>query len=370
MSQSPARIAIDARILSKSTGTYARYLLKYLQQLDTTGYEFDVLLRSDDLEKWSPSAPNFRAVEAEYRDFTFAEQIGFLKQLNREKYDLVHFCMQQQPALYRGNKVATFHDLTLLKWRNPAKNQFIFRVKQLAAKFVFYSSIKTAKHIIAPSKYSADDVIQFAKIPNNKLTVTYLAADPEASTGVADSSIVPDSPFVLYVGNFFSYKNVETLGIAVNKILEKHPDLKLVLVGRLDEAGQQLKEIFAENNLKNIIFTGYISDAQRDALYEAATAYVFPSFMEGFGLPGLEAMSHGLPVISSNATCLPEVYKDAALYFDPSNSDELALLLDSIVEDSQLRQVLVLKGRKLLESYSWQKTAEETFEVYKKALKG
>lgn len=367
---SPTRIAIDARILSKSTGTYARYLLKYLQQLDTTGYEFDVLLRSGDMDKWSPSAPNFRAVEAEYRDFTFAEQIGFLKQLNRGKYDLVHFCMQQQPALYRGNKVTTFHDLTLLKWRNPAKNQFIFRVKQLAAKFVFYSSIKTAKHIIAPSKYSADDVIKFADISNDKVTVTYLAADPEVTAESVDTSIVPDSPFILYVGNFFSYKNVETLGIAVNKILDRHPDLKLVLVGRLDEAGQQLKDIFEENNLKNIIFTGYISDAQRDALYGAATAYVFPSFMEGFGLPGLEAMSHDLPVISSNATCLPEVYKDAALYFHPSEPEELASLLDTLIKDSQLQQDLVAKGHKLLDSYSWRKTAEETFNVYKKALKG
>lgn len=364
------RIAIDARILGKSTGTYARYLLKYLQKIDTSGYEFDVLLRRADLDIWMPSAENFHAVEAEHADFTFAEQLRFVQQLNRGNYDLVHFCMQQQPILYRGKKVSTFHDLTLLKWRNPAKNKFVFRAKQLAATFAFYTALKTANHIITPSKYSAEDVISFAKIPREKITVTYLAAEPEPLSSEVDTSIIPNSPFILYVGNFFSYKNVETIGIALNKILDKHPDLKLVLVGRLDDAGQQLQDIFQKNNFKNIIFTGYIPDSQRDALYNKAVAYVFPSLMEGFGLPGLEAMLHGLPVISSKATCLPEVYKDAAVYFDPSHPDELAEALDTVLTNPWLQKELSTKGKELLSSYSWRRTAEETFEVYKKALQG
>ncbi|WP_237209457.1 glycosyltransferase family 4 protein [Rothia nasimurium] len=364
------KIAIDARIYSKSTGTYVRNLLEELQDLDTEGYEFDVLLRHDDFNLWSPKSSNFRAVEADYQDFSFSEQIGFLKQLNSKNYDLVHFCMQQQPIFYRGKKVSTFHDLNLIKWKNPAKNKLIFSTKQLIARYAFLKSIRSAEHIITPSQYSADDIVMFSSIPEAKISVTYLAAEKRVDSDLLDKLIVPTDPFLLYVGNFFSYKNVETLGIALNNILDKHPNLKLVLVGRLDDAGHQLRAKFSKLNLKNIIFTGFISDAQRDALYEAATAYVFPSFMEGFGLPGLEAMSHGLPVISSNATCLPEVYKDAALFFEPSDSDELAATLSKIIENPQLRENLTSKGFKLLESYSWQKTAEETFEIYKKAIRG
>lgn len=364
------KIAIDARILSKSTGTYARYLLKHLQELDTRGLEFDVLLRREDMDKWQPSAPNFRAVEAEYRDFTFAEQLGFYKQLQAGKYDLVHFCMQQQPALYQGKKVTTFHDLTLLKWKNPAKNQLVFTIKQFAARLVFWSSLKTATHIIAPSHYSAEDIKKFVKVPDSRISVTYLAAEVDSFPSEVDNSLIPSDPYVLYVGNFFSYKNVEVLGQAVNSLLSEFPNLKLVLVGRLDEAAEQLQEKFRNQGLENIIFTGFISDAQRDALYDSAQAYVFPSLMEGFGLPGLEAMTHRVPVIAADATCLPEVYQDAALYFDPKNPAALAKQIRALLTQPELKQDLVNKGQKLLQQYSWEKTAQETLAIYRQALEG
>lgn len=369
MAQEPQRIAIDARILGKSTGTYARFLLKHLQQLDTSGLEFDVLLRDSDFDSWHPTAPNFRKVRAEYKDFTVAEQWDFLKQLNAARYDLVHFCMQQQPFLYRGKKVSTFHDLTLLKWRNTAKNPLVFTFKQQVAKFVFYRSVRTATHLIAPSEYSKDDVVRFGKIPADRVTVTYLAAEIEGGSKHSQiSTSLEGKPYVLYVGNFFSYKNVEILGEAIQQLLPSHPDLELVLVGRLDGSGEQLKQKFAEQGYRNIRFTGYISDDERDALYAGAQAYVFPSFLEGFGLPGLEAMAHGVPVISSNATCLPEVYRDAALYFDPQDASGLAGSISRLLDDPAERQRLIQQGQELLTQYSWAKTAEETLAVYRAAL--
>lgn len=362
------RVAIDARILGKSTGTYARYLLNHLEQLDTTGLEFDVLLRRADIGSWVPSAPNFTVHEAEYRDFTLAEQWGFLRQLRRGRYDLVHFCMQQQPTLYRGRKVSTFHDLTLLRWRNPAKNRWVFLGKQLVARAVFFSALRRATRVIAPSRYSADDVRSFAHLPEERLAVTHLAAEPSQGVTAPEPYPVPGRLYLLYVGNFFSYKNVFRLGEALQLLLAEDPDLHVVLVGRMDDAGQQLRRSFDDRGWKNIHFTGFISDAQRDWLYQNAQAYVFPSLLEGFGLPGLEAMLHGCPVISSSATCLPEVYRDAALYFDPDSAPELAEAIRRVLGDRQLRESLRERGERLLSEYSWRRTAEQTLQVYREAL--
>ena len=176
--------------------------------------------------------------------------------------------------------------------------------------------------------------------------------------------------FVLHVGSAFPHKNLEGLIKSYEVIRQTNPELNLVLAGKKEYYYKKLEaSVGKQHALKNkVVFTGIVADAELKWLYEHAEDYVFPSLSEGFGLPGLEAMVHGCPVVSSNATCLPEVYGDAAHYFDPENSEDIAAKILEVISDKNLRESLIKKGFKQAAKYSWKKTAEQTLEVYKRVL--
>jgi len=142
----------------------------------------------------------------------------------------------------------------------------------------------------------------------------------------------------------------------------------LVLVGKTDDNYRRLQAAVEQQGIKNVLFTGFVSEGQLRWLYEHARAYVFPSLSEGFGLPGLEAMAHGCPLLSSSATCLPEVYQNAALYFNPADIADIADKITALLDNPPLAQKLAVEGQELLNSYSWQRMAEQTLDVYRQAL--
>jgi glycosyltransferase involved in cell wall biosynthesis len=152
-------------------------------------------------------------------------------------------------------------------------------------------------------------------------------------------------------------------------LLRRYPDLGLVFVGRLNAAALINKAYFEKRKYKNIVFTDFVPDNQLNWIYAHATAYVHPSLMEGFGLPGLESMQHGLPLVSSNATCLPEIYGDAAYYFDPKNTESMARAIDDVLTSEKIRHDLSKKGYQQIKKYSWKKMAEQTHAIYMKVLK-
>lgn len=359
-------IAIDARIINTSTGRYVDRLVDYLQEVDTTN-TYTILVPSKDLNFFVPTNPNFTVKAADFDNYSWAEQTAFKTFLDELNADLVHFCMPQQPIFYKGKHVTTVHDLILLKTYNSDKNWFVFHAKQLVGRFIFKHIGKTSEHIIVPTQFTKDDYLAFSKIPESKVTVTYEAAD------VSPDKLAPyDHPFkrfIMYVGQQSDYKNIRRLGDAHQKLLETHPDLGLILVGRKNASAKKNEGYFTKKGYKNIIFTDFIEDEQRDWLFTQATAYVFPSLMEGFGLPGLEAMGYGTPVISSSATCLPEVYQDAAYYFDPKDTDDMARAINDVLTNDTLRESLRIKGYEQLKKYSWKKMAEQTHAVYMNALK-
>ena len=172
----------------------------------------------------------------------------------------------------------------------------------------------------------------------------------------------------MYVGKQSDYKNIKRLGDAHQRLLKKYPDLGLVLVGGTNKASDNNSRYFISKGYKNIVFTGRLESTQRDWLYTHASAYVFPSLMEGFGLPGLEAMGYGTPVVSSNATCLPEVYGPAAHYFNPLDTSDMAEAIDQVLSDDTIRTRLSKAGYKQIKKYSWKKMAEQTLAIYEKAL--
>jgi glycosyltransferase involved in cell wall biosynthesis len=274
--------------------------------------------------------------------------------------------MPQQPVFYKGRTVTTFHDLTLIRTYNVDKNWLVYHVKQLIGRWIFYQAAHKTTQIITPTEYTKQDLIKFAKISAKKITVTYESADIKKDE--AKPMKLPFKKFILYVGKQSAYKNIRRLGEAHHKLLAKYPDLGLVLANPKDKAVLMNEAYFKEKGFTNIYYPGRVYNPDLAWLYPNCACYVFPSFMEGFGLPGIEAMGLGAPVVSSNATCLPEVYGDAALYFNPLDVDDMAAKIDQVLSNDKLRSDLIKRGSKQFNKYSWKKMAEETHSVYMKAL--
>lgn len=360
-------IIIDARMSGTSTGRYVDNLIKYLQIIDSRN-TYTLLLKNHRLEAYQNMPPNFGAVECNIAEFTFAEQIKLAWQLHRLKPDLVHFPMVQQPLLYFGAVVTTIQDLTALRFKNPARNRFVSLVMQQAYWLVNYIAPRKSKHVIAISEYTKQDVMKTMHYSHpEKFTVTLESADyiEGASEPV---QLLVNKDYITYVGRHQPHKNLERLIEAHHVLRKTHPDLLLAIVGKMDGLSEALIAKAQQRGYEGIVFTGFISDQQLEWLYEHTLCYVFPSLSEGFGLPGLEAMRHGAPVASSDATCLPEILGDGALYFDPNSVEDISEKISQVIDSQSTRQNLVKRGAQQVAKYSWQRMAEQTLSVYESVL--
>jgi len=365
------KIAIDARIINSSTGRYVERLIHHLEKIDSKNQYFILVLKKD-LNFYKPTNSNFKIIEADFDSYSMAEQFGLLKLLNQLKPDLVHFCMPQQPVLYRGAHVTTVHDLNLLHTYNSDKNFIIYKLKQLVGRFVFYYIAHSSAHIITPSNYTRDEYAKFAHIKPSKITVTYEAADLSNITPKPYKPL-QDKKFLLYVGQQSDYKNIRRLMQAHQQLRQQHPDLLLVLVGRLSGKNGvplvQNRDWAVKQGFEGIVFTDFLPDNQLQWAFQHCATYCFPSLMEGFGLPPLEAMAAGAPVASSNATCLPEVNGNAAHYFDPLDVNDMAAKINDVLTNPALRRHLIKAGKEHVTQFSWGKMAKQTLAVYEDTSK-
>jgi glycosyltransferase involved in cell wall biosynthesis len=240
----------------------------------------------------------------------------------------------------------------------------VFWCKQRVYAWVNKRVARKSDAILTFTEFVKDDVADYAGVDPDKITAIHLAGDPITETAKPLPQL-ESKQFIMYVGRPTPHKNLERLIEAFKRL--NQPDLYLVLAGKKDANYQRIEA--SVKNLPNIIFTDFIADGQLRWLYENCQAYVFPSLSEGFGLPGLEAMAHGAPVISSNATCLPEVYGDAAHYFDPTDVNAMTAAIGHVLSDETLRKEMIKKGHEQVKKYSWKKTAEQTLAVYEKVLK-
>lgn len=363
------KIVIDAREYPTSTGRYIRKLLEYLEYIDgdSTEREYVVLIKSADIEAYQPKAKNFSKVKADFKEFSFAEQLGLLRLIRNLKPDLVHFGKDHQPLLYTGTSVTTMHDLTTARFYNPNKNWFYFKFKQLVYVGLLQVVARKSKKIITISEFVKKDVTHFTKIKPEKIKVTLESADKIHSPAEVFQKL-EEKPFLLYVGRTLPHKNLQRLIDAFALAKKQIPGLNLVYVGKKDALSDKFETYAKEQGITDFHQTGYVSEGQLRWMYENCALYVFPSLSEGFGLPSLEAMMHGAPVASSNATCLPEINGDAALYFDPLDTDDMAAKIIQALTDEDLRKVLIKKGSKQVKKYSWKRMAEQTLEVYRSIL--
>ena len=375
-------IVIDARIRQASTGRYVDRLLNELAKTKT-GFHYTVLVEPSDKLK-IPSAgqrTKFQIVPCRFRQFSFnpLTQVLFAWQLYRLKPDLVHFTMTgQQPLFYFGKQITFTHDLTMLRYaRRGRLPRWLHAIRMRGYRLLLWAAHRQAEYILVPSDYVRTAVKKYHLFVRRKIDVTYEAADPPVETRSTKPEIFNsvirytkyEIRFLLYVGSAFPHKNLKRLIKAFAEIRKKQPDLKLVLAGKREYHSKNLEKWAGKNDLaEGVIFTGFVSEPELKWLYENAECYVFPSLSEGFGLPGLEAMTHGCPVVSSDATCLPEIYGDAAHYFDPKSVDYMAESVAKVINNEKFRKDLIKKGHKQVKKYDWQKTAAQTLETYNSLL--
>lgn len=359
-------IVIDARNRTSSTGRYTDRLLEHLQNIDNVN-KYTILLNLTD--PWKPRESNFATLPCGFPQFSVNpfDEFRFSGLLYSLKPDLVHFTMTQQPLLYFGRIVTTTHDLTMLRYTRAGRHNILFHLLRMRLyRVMFWWSHRKSRAIITPSKFVADDLAKLQPFTAKKTTVTHEASEPPIS-GKAEPVDGVGKEFIFHSGSPFPHKNIERLIEAFELLAPTHPNLQLVLVGKKEYYFEKLAKKVAKSEFaERILLPGFVSDQQLKWLHQNAKAYVLASLSEGFGLPGLEVMAHGCPLVSSNATCLPEIYGNAALFFNPTDIDDMAMKIERILNDTAFAAELTKRGKDQLSKYSWQRMAEQTHAIYAK----
>ena len=369
------RIGIDCRLWNQTgVGRYARNLVTNLYEIDKEN-DYTLFVLKEDLKDIQIlfKNPRWKIVEADIKWHTLAEQIQYLRIINREKLDLMHFPYLSAPIFYNRPFVVTIHDLIPMLYPTGKASTLIaplYYLKYLAFGIVIKKISWKAKKIIVPSFATKDEIIRHLRVLENKIVVTYEAVDNNLKSQTAElkSQTLKKGQYFLYVGNAYPHKNLDRL-IAAFKQLKKdsvNKDIKLVLVG---DKGYFYKRLELMTNSKDIIFYGRANDEELTALYKNALAAVQPSLMEGFGLPVLEAMANRCLVVCSDIPSLREVAKENALYFDPQNTDEIQKALESIAANSKAYEEMKEKAYQRFRQFSFEKMAKETLAVYNSVLK-
>ncbi len=362
------RIIFDGRWIGRTgIGRYASELLDELQALDHEN-EYIVLLVPDVFKTWEPKAPNFRKFLTTHEVYTWQEQVLLPRLIKSLEPDLVHFTSFNLPLFYSGKFVVTVHDMTLINFKNvrgSGLKSLLYEVKYAAMKWVLASGLRRAQAVFTPSQFVKDDILSHYPLPTDKIVVTLEAVTPEFTAPTSIDHLNIPASYLLYVGNYYPYKNVGRLVEAFVRTDAYKNGVALVLNGKpnyfLEQIRVQVKELGAE---ALILFPGYTTDGELAALYRGAEFFVFPSLSEGFGLPGLEAMAQGTPVLAANASCFPEVFTDAAAYFDPYDVADMAEKMDLLLGDKAELASLKAAGLARVKLFSWETMARQTLETY------
>lgn len=367
------RIGIDARLYGPTVGGggLGRYVEQLVTELQTQDREnrYVLFLKPENVETCAVTHANVEKRLANAHWYTLKEQLLMPFLIDREKLDLVHFPHWNVPVLVRTPFVVTIHDLILLEQPTSAKattrSPLFFALKRLGYRIVLWNAVHRSRHIIAVSEHVKRSILKFfPTVSPSKITVVYEGVTSLRAAAADEKR--PTSPYLLYVGNAYPHKNLESLLHAYSFFVRLHPDVRLVLAGRHDVFYKRLQKELDEIEVprENVRFVMNPTDAELAELYRGAALYLFPSKAEGFGLPPLEAMSAGVPVAAARIPALTEVLGDAATYFSPDDIEEMVEAMETALTDESLRTRLVARGHEQIKRYSWGAMAGATRNVY------
>ena len=363
------RIGIDARLVYYSQAGIGQYILHLADGLARIDQENEyVLLQSRKDDTTILEQPNFRRVSLWTPSHHRLERYSLNVELMRLGLDVLHspdFIPPHRPAC---KSVITVHDLAFLLYPH-------FLTKESARYYGHIDdAVRWTDHIIAVSESTKRDTVDHLGVPDDKITVVYEAANPifrpvsqdEAREQVRNRHGI-DGRFILFVSTIEPRKNVPTLMRALWQLVECYKeDVHLVLAGGkgwlYEDAFAAVDELDLDSRVH---FVGRVSSEDLLYLYNSAELLAHPAFYEGFGLPPLEAMACGLPVIVSNVSSLPEVVGDAGLLIDPHDVDELTVGMWRVLTDEELRREMIEKGLRQAARFSWDRAASETLEIYR-----
>jgi glycosyltransferase involved in cell wall biosynthesis len=365
------RVAIDARKLHDfGIGTYIRNLLKQLARLDANT-EYVLLTREEDLPVAAQLGPNFRSVLEPSPNYSIREQFHVPWVLMRERPDVFHAPHYVLPTGVRAHSVVTIHDCIHLMFPQYLPN----RVAYTYARMAMWSAARRSDCILTVSQASKRDILHFFSVPPEKIEVIYNAIDERFWVEPNEDAVARvreryqlNQRFVLYVGNIKPHKNLVRLIEAFAALRHgEFDDLKLLIIGdEISKLPALRRAVHSLKLHKHVRFLGYQPDDTLAILYRLASLFVFPSLYEGFGLPPLEAMASGTPVVTSNVSSLPEVTGDAAVLVDPHDVGAIEYGMRRVLTDpvlaAEMRRLGLIRARE----FSWERSVARVLGVYQK----
>lgn len=363
-------IGLDLRMIGPDFGI-GRYSLELTKRILSagSGHNFVLFVRNPKAlsDLGVTAGPNMKVVLADFPHYSWQEQLLFSRLLKRYNLDLVHFFNFNVPITYNRPYVVTVHDMIHHRLPGQKKSHIVHR---LAYRAIMRHAVMRAKSIITVSNFSKKEILAFYNLPERKIKVIYEAAQAQP---VTDSEITAarqkyglSKPYMIFVGVMEPKKNVIALARAFDILKDQfNLNIQLALVGKIDlhhpgvlDQARQIKY------RKDLIVTGAISDQEKFALLKGAEAFVSASKFEGFGLPGVEAMEMGIPLVVSNIPVFNEIYDNGAIYFEPDEPDDIAQKINFLLTDQKYRQLIANNAYVRGQFFSWDKAAQETIGVY------
>ena len=371
------RIAIDAHSVGARLGgneTYAINLIEALAEIDQTNFYTLYVTKRDAIDRFANRWPNFAVKQTLPHTPLIRIPLTLSRELRRNPVDVLHV-QYTAPPFAPCPIVTTIHDLAF-----EHLPETFNRRSWMQLRLTVRRTARQAAQIITVSEYSRQDISETYKIPYERITVTPEAAS-EKFFPVTDETELKTIQEIYGIKRDYIFslcsiqprKNLIRLIEAYSVLRKSAADVKLpqlVLAGKrgwLDN--ETLRAAQEESVVGDIVLTGYVADEHLNALYSGATCFVYPSYFEGFGLPILEAMKCGTPVVAGNRTSIPEVAGEAALLFDPLDTKSLVEALQLLLADPEYRAALSLKGLQRANAFSWKTTARLTLEVYERAAR-
>jgi glycosyltransferase involved in cell wall biosynthesis len=367
------RIAIDARKLRDyGIGTYVRNLLRHLSRIDAKT-EYVILCRVQDCGMVEELGENFRAVPEPAAAYSLSEQLRIPMDLRREGADLFHAPHYVLPPLVPCRSIVTIHDCIHLRFPQYLSSRLAYAY----ARSSLWVATHRSNRVLTVSEASKRDILRYFRVPESKIDVIYNAIDERFGEPPDDEEVARvqeryqlNDPFILYAGNIKPHKNLERLIEAFHMLRRGNLEhVKLLIIGDEISKYATLRRAVHKYKLhKHVRFFGFVPDRTLAVLYRLARVFVFPSLYEGFGLPPLEAMASGTPVITSNVSSLPEVVGDAAVLIDPYRSDAIADAIRRVLTEPVLHEELRQRGLQRVRDFSWDRSVRRVREIYEEVL--
>lgn len=359
------RIGIDARMVNNTgIGRYLRNLLRQLARIDRQN-EYCLFLNKG--EHFALTRENFTTIPLKMNVplYSLREQYWLPLDIRRWRPDVVHYPNFDLPVCSPAPYIVTIHDLIYFLYPEQCPS----RLAHYYARAMLAHSTKHARVVVTDSEHSKQDLQHYFRLPAEKIRVIFPAADERAFSGEPNPAVLAQyeivQPYILYVGEHHAYKNVMTLMQAYMAERDIYHNFQLVIAGKRDVRQKTLYEAAAQfDSGKRILFTDFVPDDDLFDLYRGARLFVFPSRYEGFGLPPLEAMACGVPVICSNAASLPEVVGDAAIQVQPDDISAFAAAMRSVLTNESLLRTLKYKGLARARQFSWEIAARQLVDIY------